>query len=558
MPSALFMSRATLIPAVRSGRMAPAVIDDKVRRLLRVALENHFLDRPQRDDSIPIYDPASDAVALSSAQESIVLLKNDGELLPLDRNRLRSVAVIGPDAWPAVAAGGGSSQVTPFKAESLVAALGSQLGSAVRVNYAAGVKDFHQVAQGTPWTQDQEGSAAGLRVETFEGPEFSGRAQEDSIDQIKYFSADIWGRDRPALHACRISGYYLPPVTGRYFVLAQASGYDAYRVLLDGQPVLEEPRRDGQSPQSTEVVLAGGRPVHVTFDYRGAGAGIAADLGIISEAEMVDSSAARLAAAADVAVVSVGFDARYESEGFDRTYALPAGQELLVRQIEAANPRTVVVLTGGGSMDLSGFVGQTRALLHTLYGGQEGGRALAQVLLGEVNPSGHLPFTFERRIQDCPALSPSCAPDAAGRVAYAEGIFVGYRFYDRAHIKPLFAFGHGLSYTHFSFSHLSVEAGPVVSFDVTNTGERSGAAVAQVYVGDPSATVPRPVKELKRFERVPLTPGQTRRLRFHLDQRALAYWDVTKHGWKVDPGRFVVYVGDSSDHLPLQAGFAVP
>lgn len=558
MPSAEHMNRATLIPAVRSGRVPLSVIDDKVRRLLRVALENHFLDRPQMEDSIPRYNRAADGVALSSAQESIALLKNDGGLLPLDRRRVHSIAVLGPDAWPAVPGGGGSSIVTAFQPVSLLTALSDGLGAAGRVTYIRGIKDFEEAASDTGWSEDAEGRRPGLREEMFAGPDFSGPAQEEHLKHLDHFSGDTWGRDQPVKHARRITGYYQPAVSGRYFVIAQALGHDAYRVILDGAQVLNQPSREGQSPQSAEVQLTAGKPVRVEFDYWAAGEGVAADLGIVSESDMIDPEAARLAAAADVAVVSVGYDPRYESEGFDRTFALPAGQDLLVQRVEAANPRTIVVLTGGGAADVRAWIDRTPVLLHGFYGGQEGGRAMAQVLLGIVNPSGHLPFSFERRLEDNPTFAHYYAPDGSTRVDYAEGVFLGYRYYDQSAVKPLFAFGHGLSYTTFRFSHLTVAAGPVVAFDVTNTGARAGATVAQLYVGDPSARVERPVKELKRFQRVFLAPGQTRHLRFRLDRRALAYWSVATHGWQVDPGRFTVYVGDASDDVPLQADFQQP
>lgn len=558
MPSAEFMNRATLVPAVRSGRVPMRVIDDKVRRLLRVALENHFLDRPQAQESIPLYNQAGKAVALLSAQESIVLLKNEGGLLPLDRHQVHTIAVLGPDAWPAVPSGGGSANVTAFQPVGLLTALSDMLGSSARVTYVKGTKDFEEVASATNWSEDAQGVHSGLLEEVFAGPDFTGSAQREHLDHVDHFSGSTWGRDEPVRHARRISGYFVPHISGRHFVIAQAQGHDAYRVMVDGTEVLSRSRRESQSPQDAVVELTAGKPVRVEFDYWAGGEGVAADLGLIAESDIVDPEAARLAASADVAVVSVGFDQRYESEGFDRPFILPAGQDALIQQVEAANPRTIVVLTGGGSADIQSWIERTPALLHGLYGGQEGGRAMAQVILGEVNPSGHLPFSFERRMEDDPAFHHYYPADGGTRVDYAEGVFLGYRYFDQASVKPLFAFGHGLSYTRFAFSHLQVEAGPIVSFDVANVGARAGATVAQVYVGDPSARVPRPVKELKRFQRVDLAPGQTRHLRFHLDRRALAYWDAQTHGWQVDPGRFTVYVGDASDDVPLQADFQQP
>jgi len=279
---------------------------------------------------------------------------------------------------------------------------------------------------------------------------------------------------------------------------------------------------------------------------------------------MVDAEAKKLASAADVVVVAVGFDHETESEGSDRTFTLPPGQDELIREVTSLNKNTIVVLTSGGGVDMSGWLEDVRALIHAWYPGQEGGTALAQVLFGEVNPSGHLPITLERRWEDNPAHT-SYYPVTVDtkRVEYKEGVFVGYRGYERNNTKPLFPFGHGMSYTTFQYSNLSVKpatsgaassAGPLyeVSFEVQNTGSREGADVAQVYVGDTHAKVPRPAKELKGFAKVNLRPGETRRLVVPLDARAFSYYDVAAKQWRAEPGDFEVLVGRSSEQIELR------
>jgi beta-glucosidase len=266
---------------------------------------------------------------------------------------------------------------------------------------------------------------------------------------------------------------------------------------------------------------------------------------------------------ADVALVSVGFDPSTESEGHDRTWRLPTGQDELIKMVTAANPRTIVVLTAGGGVDANQWIDRAPVLLHTWYGGQEAGRALARVLFGEVNPAGKLPMTFERHIEDNPAFKYYSEVPGTIDVKYAEGVFVGYRHYDKSQPQPLFPFGFGLSYTTFAFSNLKVTpAAPgslaaAVTFDVQNTGSRPGAEVAQVYVSDPSAKVRRPFEELKGFARVELGPGETKHVSIPLDRRSFAYWDAARHDWTVDPGQFVIRVGDSSVNLPLEAQFGV-
>ena len=225
---------------------------------------------------------------------------------------------------------------------------------------------------------------------------------------------------------------------------------------------------------------------------------------------LVDPAAKEIARRADAVVVAAGFDPMTESEGYDRTFQLPLGQDELIAAVRAANPRVIVAVTSGGAVDMTSFVDRVPAILQSWYPGQEGGTALAEVLFGDVNPSGKLPVTFERSFADS-AAHDSYYPDAHKRIRYAEGVFVGYRHFDHAKKKPLFPFGHGLTYTRFKYGGLSIspatmtgDGAVTVAFEVTNTGARAGAEVAQVYVGERHPAVPRPPKELKGFAKVEL------------------------------------------------------
>jgi beta-glucosidase len=302
----------------------------------------------------------------------------------------------------------------------------------------------------------------------------------------------------------------------------------------------------------------------VQFNYFPGEATNTPSLGIVAQDKVVDPAAIRLAKMADAVVLSVGFSPATESEGRDRTYQLPFGQEELIRQVTAANPKTIVVLTAGGSVATEDWIDRTPALLQTWYGGQEAGTVLVKLLFGDVNPSGKLPISWAKRVQDNPTYKTYYELPGTRNIKYSEGVFVGYRYYETSPVKPLFPFGFGLSYTNFAFSDLSVSPlttspnEPIeVGFDVKNIGQVAGAEVAQVYVGDPSATVKRPKMELKGFSRVMLHPGEVHHVTVTLDKRSLAYWDSTTHGWKVDPGKFVVYAGDSSENVPLHQDFTV-
>jgi beta-glucosidase len=264
--------------------------------------------------------------------------------------------------------------------------------------------------------------------------------------------------------------------------------------------------------------------------------------------------AARLAAESDVAVVFAGLGAEWESESFDRpNMDLPAEQNDLIAQVAAANPNTVVVLNTGSPITMP-WLDQVAAVLQAWYPGQECGNAIADVLFGSINPSGRLTQTFPKRLEDNPAYINY--PGENGKVFYGEGIFVGYRYYDRKKVEPLFPFGYGLSYTTFQYCNLTIGSRSYdsadaikVSVDVTNTGTRAGQEVVQLYVRDICSRLVRPDQELKAFAKIDLEPGQTKTVSLTLDHKALAYYDPAEHGWVAEAGTFEVRVGSSSRHI---------
>ena len=268
------------------------------------------------------------------------------------------------------------------------------------------------------------------------------------------------------------------------------------------------------------------------------------------------------AAHADVAVVVVGRNSRLESEGHDvATMDLPAGQDALIEAVEQANPHTIVVLNTGDPVTMTKWIDKTPALVDMWYGGQEGGHALASILFGDANPSGKLPVTLPRRFEDSPAAANY--PGTNLVVNYAEGIYVGYRYYDTKNVEPQFPFGFGLSYTNFDYSGLTVKPGSgprnmaEVSLKVRNTGKRAGAEVVELYVHDGHSKIDRPVHELKAFSRVELKPGETKTVQFTLDRAALSYWNPATKMWQADPGTFEIQAGASSRDIRLRAPLAL-
>jgi beta-glucosidase len=284
--------------------------------------------------------------------------------------------------------------------------------------------------------------------------------------------------------------------------------------------------------------------------------------------EQLAAEAVALAKQSDLVIYVGGLNhtRNYDDEGSDRRdLKLTPGQDALLKQLLAVNPKTVVVLNGGGPIDMTAWLDKAPAVLMSWYGGMEAGNALARVLFGEVSPSGKLPCTFPKALSDSPAHALNAFPGSNGVVKYDEGILVGYRWFDTKQIEPLFAFGHGLSYTTFAYRNLKLvtgtdPSGPVLTaqFDLTNTGQRDGAEVAQVYVQDPQSSLPRPEKELRGFRKISLKPGETQTVSIPLNADAFSYYDPQKSAWVAEAGVFDVHIGGSSRDLKLQASFDLP
>jgi beta-glucosidase len=570
MPFTAFMNAHTLLPAIKSGLVRESTIDDKVLRLIRTALRYHFSERPQLDLANSTYSVAGRALALDGALESLTLLKNEDSILPLDPAKIKTIAVIGPSAYPAVTGGGGSSEVQAFEPVSILTGIANLLGPDVHVLYTRGLPSENELFSNTRWS-------SGIKMDTFPSADFTGTPEITTTESIADWRPSPWGADNLHPRSIRYTTDYKAAKAGDYLLLAAASGEDAFKVLVDGKQVLAQPHAEGQVPQSATLKLAAGQTVNVVTEYVPHAPGLRMGLGIADETDLISEETKEFAAAADIAIVAVGFNQETEGEGQDRTFELPWGQNELIETVASTNPRTVVTLTGGGGMDVQPWLAKVPALLHAWYSGQEGGTAVAEVLFGKHTPEGKLPISFDRSWNENPSESfyyPIKGADTSlhvvedGRppvdwvishVKYDDKLMVGYRYWTTTGKQPLFPFGFGLSYTTFNFTNLQVPSAATagstvpVSFDVTNTGKMAGAEVAQLYVSDPSAKTNRPERELKGFEKVRLTPGETKHVTLNLDARAFSYWDETTHKWTIDPGKFVIRVGNSSENTPLSA-----
>lgn len=551
-----------LVAAVAAGEVAAGTVRERARNVLRLIERVGAFDDPEIGVERAIDRPEHRALIRRAGVEGAVLLKNDG-VLPLDEGRLGNVAVIGPNAAAAQIMGGGSAQlnahyrVSPL--EGLTAALGAE-----RIRHEVGCTN-HRLQ---PLLQ------APLAIDYFDGPDLAGevvhRGKTD-VGEIMWMGAVAPGVDFERFSA-RLATRFTPTESGEHLFGLVSAGRS--RLLVDGREVVNA--WDGWRPGGNyfgeandeaigRIALEAGRTYDVLVEYAAGGTkalgfkavriGVAKPLG-----EEAIARAVELARASDTVVLCVGLNGEWDTEGQDRPdLELPGRQNELVERVVAVNRRTVVVLQTGGPVTMP-WLDRVSAVLQAWYPGQECGHAIADVLLGKADPGGRLPQTFPVRLEDDPAFGNY--PGEQGRVRYEEGIFVGYRHYERKGIRPLFPFGHGLSYTRFAYGpvHLSTgEFAPgdelTLTLDVTNTGGRAGQEVVQVYVRDEAADVPRPEKELKAFAKLALDPGETATVTLRLGMRALAWFDEASAAWVAEPGRFELLIGASSQDIRARASF---
>jgi beta-glucosidase len=563
MPTAAFMNKHALMPAIQSGQVPLAVIDDKVRRILRKAIQFGFYDREQTDSAVPAYSQEGREVTLEEARSGMVLLKNERHLLPLDKNKIKTIAVLGPDAYPAVIGGGGSSLTKPFNSISYLEGISNYLGRNARVLSSMETAPLDAIVNQTEFLV-APGGPRGLRGEYFNNDELHGEPALLRTDERVDFH---WGEGSyadtgPVDHfSVRWTGYFVPSTDDDYKFYVSAD--DGVRLFINDERVIDDWQRHSETLDTYSTHMEPGKPYKIRLEYFENVGTATARFGIAAATQALGAETKALASKADAVVLCVGFDPSTESEGGDRTFRLPGGQDALIQQILDVNKNVIVVLTAGGNVDMTRWIDKVPALLHAWYPGQEGGAALAQILFGDYSPSGKLPASFERRWEDNPTFH-SYYPKSGKRVTYSEGIFLGYRHYDRSAVKPLFPFGFGLSYTTFEYGDLkispasaSIGAPVTITFKVKNTGSREGAEVAELYIGDSHSRVPRPVKELKGFAKVQLKPGEAKRVTITVDQRAFSYYDINTNAWKTEPGDFAILVGSSSEQIELRGEFTL-
>lgn len=553
--------------AVRAGKLSEAAVDACARRVLEL-LERAgaFADATEPDET-SVNRPEDRALIRRAGAEGAVLLKND-DVLPIEAGKVKKIAVIGPNAATARIMGGGSARVNAHYRISPLEGIRARAGNAFEVGYELGATNDRSLPLiDMAWVEGGK-----LTASFFNSLDLSGPVVLTSEVRV---TEQMW-HDRvdpaldPGAFSVRMEGTLVVPESGAYrFGLISGGGS---RLLIDGQPVIDCWTEQAPSENffgmagaevASDIPLEAGRRYRITLEYTRLGArgmkvvrlGCAAPI----PADAIER-ASRLAAESDVALVFAGLSDEWDSEGFDRPdMALPGSQNALIAAVAAANPRTVVVLNVGAPVAIP-WLEQVAGLLVVWYPGQELGNAVADVVFGDAEPSGRLPQTWPIRLEDNPAYINY--PGENGKVLYGEGLFVGYRYYDKKKVTPLFPFGFGLGYTNFEVGPVKLSAAEIgpgetltAAVELRNTGGRAGSAVVQLYVRDVQSQLVRPEKELKGFAKLYMQPGETRTATFTLDSEMLAYYNDRAGQWVAEAGAFELLVGENATNIRRTAGF---
>ena len=556
MPKGKFMTISNLQAALANGTVTQAAVDDSMRRILRTIIRVGLLDGPLTQDHSQVNSKENSDLAYEVATKGIVLLKNEHGVLPIDSQKIKSIALIGEAARRLQVGALGSPRVVPLKTNELIDAVKKRVGDKVSVHFAVG-RGGGDVVPASAVTLPDNPSAHGFRGEYFKNRNLKGEptlVRTDNEINLDGSSAPAPGFPRVDF-SIRWTANLTVPKTGSYKLAF--TGDDGFRVFVDNEQIIDKWSQGAETTRTKGINLEAGKTYALRVEFFQAGGDYSARLAWKLPGKPTFVDAIEAAKSSDVAVVCVSTMGT-EGEGNDRpSMDLPEDQAALIRAVVAVNRHTIVVLNNGTPVTMSDWLKSVPGVIEAWFPGQEGGAAIAAVLFGEVNPSGKLPDTLAASRADYPDFGNY--PGTNHIVNYAEGIYVGYRHFDKANIEPLFPFGYGLSYTTFKYTDLTLSSATLeptgsltVRVKVTNAGKRSGEEVVQLYIHDLKPAIDRPVRELKDFARVALQPGETKTVEFTIKPRDLAYFDTPGHQWKSNAGDYEIEVGASSRDVRLK------
>lgn len=538
---------------LKTGDVTIAMVDEKVRHILRMLIAFGFKDGTEADKGIPLDDPTSAKTALDVAKEGLVLLKNENNILPINPKKYKHIIVTGKNAHGYVR-GGGSGAVVPFHYTNALDGIRKEgeLNN-VKVEYIDEL-DFLPAIMYT----DDKLNENGFRAEYFKNIRFEGepvvKQKEQKINNSWAGGTELEGMPKDYFSVKWYSTMCSEETAEYEFSLG---GDDGYKLFINDKPVIDDWTPGGfRSTNITKTLEAGvNYQIRVEYYQQGGGGGVCFMWNRKNENQ---NKFADYLNKADLVIACFGHNSDSEGEASDRSFSLPEVDKKMLAGLSNCKKPVIGIVNAGGNVEMQGWEPFMKGLIWSFYGGQEAGIAVGETLFGKINPSGKLPMTFEKKWQDNPAYNSYHDPDGDKHVAYTEGIFIGYRGYDKLKREVQYPFGYGLSYTTFKLSDLNVSKqnadGTVeVTCRLSNTGKRDGAQVVQAYVGKTgNSVVERPEKELRKFAKVHLKAGESTTVKMQLPKESFMYFDVNSKKFVTDPGAYNVMLGFSSRDIKAQ------
>ena len=549
MPGGSVMTPEKVRPLIEEGRLTEQMIDEKVLNILRTCFYFDIFSHTESDKTTALDNAESAQTAYDVAAEGFVLLKNEDGILPIGP-RVKRICLTGHNASEYVY-GGGSSNVMPFRSTTPYDGLreacrqrGIQLDL---LNPEINPNVTEQCCFADTKLKKKGFAATYYNNKVMEGTPLANRTER----QLKspWVARPVKKMNPEEPFSARYQTWISVGETGDYILMV--GGDDGFRLSIDGERIVDDWNDGATRWRKQQKRLEAGRVYRAEIEYYQQGGLVDIEFRLCRVDPEGKERIRQQMGAYDLIIACEGFNKNLESEGSDRTFALEAEREEVMQLVARSGVPTIGVINAGGNVESSHWQPQLKGLVWAWYSGQEGGRALADMLFGKLSPSGKLPMTFERRAEDNPSFR-TYSDQGHQHVAWTEGVFIGYRGYEEKGMQPLYPFGYGLSYTTFSLSEPIVSSdnkrGDIsLSLTVTNTGTMAGAEVVQLYVGkDGESPVLRPKKELKNFEKVMLRPGEQRTVTLTLSPDDFKYYDVNTHRWVTDPGRYHLFVGTSS------------
>ena len=542
---------------IKAGKIPESVADEKARRILRVQHTIGMYDENRLPGARNT--KAHQAAARKIATEGVVLLKNDvvgvKPVLPLDKKQVKNILVLGPNADKAHGTGGGSSEVKSLYEVTPLQGLRAKFGEDVNITVMrARSSELAAIASDYVESRHWTGTPA------WNVSYFKESVRENITDKAWIVDSKFKAKDKRITQHITMSAKIKPLTTGLHQLNVETLG--DFQLKINDEVIIAHQvnaEQESATELTHDIELKAGESYSFEIQYDG---NDKFTLGWNAPGELFSSETEYVAAAkkADAVIYFGGLSHGDDRESIDRPdMKLPNSQDEIISKLLAANEKTVVFLVAGSAVEMP-WAEQANSIVWGWYGGMEAGHAFADILTGDVNPSGKMPITLPVRLED---TAPIALNDYNAKESlYTEGVFIGYRWFEQQHTKPIFSFGHGLSYTNFELTDLNLSATTIksdeniiVTVRVKNTGKVAGAEVVQLYLHDKESSVERPIKELKGFAKVYLVAGESKQITISLNKRDLSFWDVNSSDWLAEEGEFEVQLGSSLDKIHLRASF---